>query len=129
MFDGERYEETPGSGPVEQVLVACVSAVGLAVETTARLDLTRVDGLVLRRVVLALEHARTALDATSGHALVELDDQRTLRNTIGLTTSKWLAREAGLPPGVARQRLAMALKLRDELPEVDDALTSGELSF
>ena len=128
MFDSG-HEEPTEAGPVEQVLSACVSAVGLALETTSQLDLTHADGVALRRTILALEQARTALDATCGHALVELDDQRAPLNAMGMPTSKWLAREAGLPPGVAKQRLAMARKLRDELPELDDALVAGQVSF
>ncbi|MHB1137717.1 MAG: HNH endonuclease signature motif containing protein [Microthrixaceae bacterium] len=84
---------------------------------------------VLAALIAGLERSRTALDATGGHLLVELDDARGLVDLSGLTTSKWLAREAGLPAGVARQRLAVARRLRDELPEVDQALSDGRISF
>ena len=115
--------------PMAAVLTSCAHAARLAVEATARIDVSGADVETLHDLVLDLERARTQLDATCAHALVELDDHDGLDKAIGISTSRWLAREAGLPAGVARQRLAVARKLRDQLPEVDEALVAGRISW
>ncbi len=86
------------------------------------------DDELLRRAV-ALEQVRRSLDAGSCHVLAELDRRGTTDERTGLRTGTWLAREAGLPLGVARGRTNTARKLADRLPDVDSALTRGEITF
>ena len=115
--------------PAGAVLSSCVHAARLAFEASARVDVVGADVTVLHDLVLEVERARQLLDATCAHALAELDDRDGLDKAMGISTSRWLAREAGLPSGVARQRLAVARKLRDQLPEVDEALVDGRISW
>ena len=113
----------------EQVLLSCSTAAHAAGTLVAHVS---ADGLavdVLSGVTLQLEATRRMLDAAEAHLLVELDDLKAVDRGLGLTTSRWLAREAGVPSGVARQRLAVARKLREELPEVDAAWTDGRIGF
>jgi hypothetical protein len=134
MFDAsvvdELRDETAGSlSDPERLLLSCSTAVHAATTLAAH---TGADGLqvdVLSTVTLQLEAARRMLDATEAHLLVELDDLKAVDRGLGLTTSRWLAREAGVPSGVARQRLAVARTLRDVLPEVDEAWTQGRVGF
>jgi len=111
------------------VVSACVHAARVAVDASARIDVVGAEVQELHDLVLEVERARQLLDATCAHALAELDDRDGLDKALGISTSRWYSREAGIPPGVARQRLAVAKKLRDQLPEVDDALVEGRLSW
>lgn len=115
--------------PSDAVVSSCAHAARVAVEVSARVDVDGADMDVLHDLVLELERTRQLLDATSAHALAELDGRDGIDKAMGISTSRWLAREAGLPAGVARQRLAVARTLRDQLPEVDDALVEGRISW
>jgi hypothetical protein len=127
MFDSP--EELEALDPAEAVLVSCAHAAQLALDTCARVDLTGANSDVIREALLSLERARVSLDAAAGHALVEFDDHNMRGNRVGLTTTRWLARNTGVPSGVARQRLAVARTLRDSLPEVGDALVEGRIGW
>ena len=61
--------------------------------------------------------------------LAELDRRGTTDERSGLRTGSWLAREASLPLSVARGRTTTARKLADRLPDVDRALTRGEITL
>jgi len=113
----------------EDLLLSCTTAAHAAGTIAAHAPAGgfRVD--ILTAATLQLEATRRMLEAAEAHLLVELDDVRAVDRGLGLTTSRWLAREAGVPSGVARQRLAVARKLRDELPEVDAAWTDGRIGF
>jgi Domain of unknown function (DUF222) len=134
MFDtsvvDELEERTAGSlSTIERLLLSVSTAAHTATTVAAH---TTTDGLqadVLSTVTLQLEASRRALDAAEAHLLVELDDLHATDHGFGLSTSRWLAREAGLPSGIARQRLAVARTLRDTLPEVDTAWTEGRIGF
>ena len=134
MFEARAVEELrarvgDGLSAPEQLLLSCTTAAHVAGTLAAHMtaDGLRVD--VLSSATLQVEGARRALEAAEAHLLVELDDLKAVDRGLGLTTSRWLAREAGVPSGVARQRLAVARKLRDELPEVDAAWTDGSIGF
>jgi hypothetical protein len=120
MFDSD------GVGQLHQVLV---HAAGDSLSAAARLDPGGLDDVTLRRVVLGLERSRRCLDAAEAHLLAELHHRDSTDRRDGLRTSRWLAREARLPAGAARQRVRTATRLRDVLPEVDDALTDGRIGF
>ena len=134
VFDtlvAERPDAT-ADGPVEltELLRVLVGSAGHALSTAALVDVDGMDAAVLRQVVLGVEQLRRALDATEAHALAELTERDVIDRTEGTSTSRWLAREAQLPSGVARQRVTVATALRDRLPEqVDRALTDGRIGF
>lgn len=116
-----------GLSGAEQVLAACVDAASAALVVAARVDTAGMDGGFVAGVVLGLERARRVLDAAEAHGLAALDAGGWSDRVEGLATSRWLARDAGLPAGVARRRLVVANRL-GELPEaVDDAYSAGEL--
>jgi hypothetical protein len=120
MFDSD------GVGQLHQVLV---HAAGDTLSAAARLDPGDLDDATLRGVIVGLERSRRRLDAAEAHLLAELHDRSATEDAEGLATSRWLAREAALPAGAARQRVRTATKLRDTLTEVDDALTDGRIGF
>jgi hypothetical protein len=78
---------------------------------------------------LGIEQLRGQLDAAEAHLLAELDARGTCEIEFGLRTARWLAREAMLPPGVAKARLHVGATLRTVLPDVDDALIEGRISW
>jgi hypothetical protein len=120
------------TGPVEltELLRVLVGSAGHAMSTAALVDVDGMDADALRQVVLGVEQLRRALDATEAHALAELTERDVIDRTDGTSTSRWLAREAQLPSGVARQRVTVATALRDRLPDqVDRALTDGRIGF
>lgn len=86
------------------------------------------DEQLMTRAVL-LERARRFLDAASGHALAELDRRGVTEHAAGLRTGTWLAREAGLPQAAAASRVRTARKLADTLPDVDRALSRGQIGI
>ena len=65
----------------------------------------------LRDLTSSIEMLRRFLDAAEAHLLAEMDARRVTDLRSGLSTSKWLARRAALPVGVARQRLIVAQRL------------------
>jgi hypothetical protein len=77
----------------------------------------------------ALETLRSLVDAAESHVLAELDARGACDAHTGLSTGTWLAREAGLPLGVARNRVRVGVGLRARLGAVDEALVEGRISF
>ncbi len=82
----------------------------------------------LQTGVLTLEAAQTALAAAEAALLAELDGRGTTELEHALPTGTWLAREAHLPPRVARGKVRTAVKLRRCLPGVADAMIDGHIS-
>lgn len=124
--------EGPLDAPIEltELLCVLVGSAGHAMSTAALVDVDGMDTAALRRVVLGAEQLRRALDATEAHALAEIADRDVIDRTEGTSTSRWLAREAQLPSGVASQRLAVATALRGRLADqVDRALTDGRIGL
>ena len=117
-------ERTPLDGVDLDAEVLSITARDVAVWDASRAS----DDELLRRAV-ALEQVRRLLDAGSCHVLAELDRRGTTDERSGLRTGTWLAREAGLPHGVATARTRTARALADTLPEVDAALTRGEIGI
>lgn len=121
---------TEGQVELTELLRVLVGSAGHAMSTAALVAVDGMDADALRQVVLGVEQLRRALDATQAHALAELVDRQVVERTDGTSTTRWLAREAQLPSGVARQRVAVATALRHRLPEqVDRALTDGHITF
>jgi hypothetical protein len=128
----ERPADTTGTGPVEltELLRVLVGSAGHAMATAALIDVTDMDADTLQQVTVGIEQLRRALDATQAHMLAELVDRDTTDRTHGTSTSRWLAREAQLPAGLARQRVTLATALRHHLPDaVDRALTDGHIGI
>ncbi len=84
----------------------------------ASVDTEQLSSEDLRDLTLRLEQLRRFVDAGEAHVLAELDQRRVTELRSGLRTSKWLADRAGVPSGVARQRLVVAKRLA-ALPIVD----------
>lgn len=76
-----------------------------------------------------LERERTGIDAEQATVLAELEARGVCDRDFGLTTPRWLAREAGLPAVVAKARVRVAWKLRRWFPHVADALGAGTISW
>jgi hypothetical protein len=83
----------------------------------------------LLAAAVGLEAARCRLDAAQAHVLAELERRGTTARELGLHTGPWLAREAHLPVGAARERVRVAVKLATVLPGTDAALTDGRISW
>ncbi len=94
-----------------------------------RLDPAGASDLEVAERVAAIERQRTRLDAESAVLLGELEARKVTDREFGLGTAAWLAHEAGLPSGVARNRVRVAWKLRRYLPLVADALESGRIGW
>ena len=124
MFDGAEERRLLG-----ELVAAMTSAAGESLGAAAQFDLSLLDDAALSATVEALEGVRRSLDATVGHALVELHDRRTCEREHRLATSKWLARESQQASGVARERLSGALKLARVLPVVDERLREGRVGW
>ena len=121
---------TDGHAELTELLRVLVGSAGHAMSTAALIAVDGMDTDALRQVVLGIEHLRRALDATQAHALAELADHQVTDRTDGTSTSRWLARKAQLPAGIARHRVALATALRHRLPEsVDRALTDGDIGI
>ncbi len=138
MFDAfdtlvdQRPDPAGCDAPVELagLLRVLVGSAGHAMTTAALVDCGGLDDHTLRQVVLGAEQLRRMLDATEAHALAELADRDVTDRTEGTSTTRWLARDAQIPSGVARQRVSVASALRLRLPEqVDRALTDGAIGF
>jgi len=76
-----------------------------------------------------LERRRTLLDAEEAVVLGELEARKGTDREFGLGTAAWLAHEAGLPGGVARNRVRVSWKLRRYFPLVAGALASGRITW
>lgn len=138
MFDvfdtlvDKRPDSAGCDAPVElaELLRVLVGSAGHAMTTAALIDCGGLDDQTLRQVVLGAEQLRRTLDATEAHALGELADRDVTDRTEGTSTTRWLARDAQIPSGVARQRVRVATALRHRLPEqVDRSLTDGAIGF
>ena len=110
-------------------LQQCVAAAREGLAGAARCDPRGVDRVELCDAALELERLRRLLDAAQGRVLAELHGRNVTLGQHALATSRWLARDAKLPPGVARQRVATAAQLDQFLPEVADAQAQGALGF
>ena len=126
MFETGTDSE-PKSAEVQ--LRGYVDSARSALAAAAQLAVDEVEWSTLREVTLQIEQLRRFADATEAHALVQIHDGNLTDQTEGLATSRWLAHHAGLPSGAARQRVQVALKLREVLPQVDDALAEGSIGF
>jgi hypothetical protein len=76
---------------------------------------------------VAAERLQSFASVMLAHGLCELDIRSVTDTEYGMTAASWVAREAGIPGGVARRQLRMGRCLRD-LPVVDDAAADGLLS-
>lgn len=119
-------DPTAAAGP-DALAIVLVASAARALSAAAQLAADELDDATLTDVVLGVEQLRRAVDATEAHALAELHDRGTTDRTAGLATSQWLAREAALPHGVARERLRVANRLSSDLGVVDDALSAGRI--
>ena len=108
--------------------VAQIDSVVEALRGLAATDVVGADEQVLCDAALTLEAARRLLDATECHVLGELEARNVTDRVFGDRTAAWLARHAGLPSGVAKQRVRVGTKLR-RLDPVDQRLTNGTVGF
>jgi hypothetical protein len=106
------------------ILRTAIDALG----TFARTDVAGSDEDHLCEAAVGLERARRFLDAAQCHVLGELEARNVTDRSFGQRTSSWLAHHAGLPSGVARQRVRVAAKLR-RLEPLDERLTAGQVGF
>lgn len=123
------YEAAEARRIIGELVAAMTAAAGESLAAAARFDLMHLDDDALRSAVLSLEAVRRSLDATVAHALVELHERRATERGNALATSRWLARETQQVSGISRERLSGALKLRRDLPVVDDALAEGRVGW
>ena len=105
-----------------------VSGIVEALRRLAAVDVAGADEQVLCDAALALESARRFLDATQCHVLGELEARGVTDRAAGQRTSAWLAHHAGLPSGVARQRVRVGTQLR-RLGALDERLRAGAVGF
>jgi 5-methylcytosine-specific restriction protein A len=98
----------------------------MASAAVADLGLVAPDELL--STVEGLERLRRYVDAVESHVLAKLDAEGTCDERFGLRTARWLADRAKLPSGVANDRVRLARRLRDVLPDTDTALSKGEVT-
>jgi hypothetical protein len=110
---------------VAEEAVELVEKVG---RTIAGLDAAAGSDTDLCAAAVALSRLSSLVAAGQAAVLAELDARGVCDREFGLTTASWLAREATLPSGVARQQVNTAAKLRTDLPETHDALTAGRIT-
>lgn len=125
MFDTELSPELSDTATRARVYARLGDT---AVRDLAQLDVGALTPDDLRDLTLALEQFRRFSDAAEAHLLAEIDTRQVTEFRSGLTTSKWLAKRAGLPAGVARRRLVVANRLAG-LTAVDEALSGGRIGF
>ena len=125
MFDAVATPELSDSAAHARSMTRLAEVGARTLATTDADELSSED---LRDLVCSVEHLRRFLDAAEAHMLVELDARGVTDLRSGLSTSKWLARRAALPAGVARQRLTVARRLA-ALPQVDAALSQGWIGY
>lgn len=128
MFGNERDVSRPAPLFHRDDLVD-FEAVVSALAAAATVSFKGCDEQVVCDAALQLERARRFLDATESHALAELEARSVTDRAFGLRTGPWLAELAGLPSGVAKARVKTAKSLATLLPEVDKALTAGDIGF
>jgi hypothetical protein len=102
---------------------------GLVGRSIASADVVSATDDELCDATVALARLSSQVAAGLAHVLGELDARRVCDREHGLATHSWLAREAGVPQGVARSHLKTARVLRDALSDVDAAVTEGRLTF
>ncbi len=116
---------SPGSSEAAELLV--LVELGVLAGRVASVDERSLDAEVLMGTVELIEQARRFLDAAEGAALAELDARGSCDQHHGMKTHRWVARECGVAPGVARSRVQVGNKLRVWLPGTDQAVRSGRL--
>ena len=116
---------SPGSFEAAELLV--LVELGVLAGRVASVDERSLDAEVLMGTVVLIEQARRFLDAAEGAALAELDARGSCDQHHGMKTHRWVARECGVAPGVARSRVQIGNKLRVWLPGTDQAVRSGRL--
>src|ERR1700712_2394010 len=77
----------------------------------------------------ALERSRRQLDAAEAHVLAEAETRGITNDRRGLRTGAWVAFETHESIPAAGRRGALSVRLRDEFPLVDTALTDGRISW
>jgi hypothetical protein len=92
-------------------------------------DLRCEPDVLLVDTVRALEAAQKAVDSARVALVAELDARAEPLRRTGLRTPGWLAHEFGLPRPVAGRHVAVARKLRHDLPTVADALRGGRIGI
>jgi hypothetical protein len=112
--------ETSTSSPVAEPVAVIASAVGVL----AKVEVEAMSPGDLQAMVISLERARRQLDAAVLHAAGELEVRGSTDIEHGLSTGKWLAREALLPATTANRVVRHGHKLRG-FPSVDAAFTAG----
>lgn len=128
MFGSERNTNSQGA-LFDRDDLGSLEAVVSALANAATVSFTGCDENTACDAVLQLERARRFLDATESHALAELEAQSVTDRAFGLRTGPWLAERASLPSGVAKARVKTAKSLATVLPDVDKALTKGDIGF
>jgi hypothetical protein len=76
----------------------------------------------------ALAEHQSLVSVGLARVVAELDARGSADAEFGLTTASWLAREAALPGGVARQSVRLGAKLCTVLPVISDAVVEGRIT-
>ena len=92
-------------------------------------EVAGIDAAGLCGEVVVLEELRRVIDVAEGARLAELDKRDATATGHGLVTHRWLAREAKLPAGVARDRVKVGVALRDRFDRLGDAVEDGKISW
>ncbi len=95
----------------------------------ASVDLGGANDEELCEAMLSLEALRRVVDAAQARVVAEAEARDVCDRRHGLPTSRWLAREAKLAAGTAKQRVAVANTMRRHLGQVHEALGDGRISW
>ncbi|MFN8039891.1 MAG: DUF222 domain-containing protein [Acidimicrobiales bacterium] len=125
-------DTSPGSGPAveassERSLADAVAVVRSALAAAGTVG--AVDDEVLCDQVLVLEELRRVVDVAEGARLAELDRRDATARDHGLVTHRWLAREAMLPAGVARDRVKVGTAITERFDRLGPAVEAGRISW
>lgn len=83
----------------------------------------------LFEAAVGLGHLVSLVQVAQAHVLAELDARGATDVRFGMRTVQWVASQSGAAPGPIRGRLRVGRALRSHFDTVDEAVSSGDVSF
>ena len=121
MFELGSTDGRPGVVPVELV------DIGSAVDALVGLDVSDVDGSVLRKVAVLLERDAARFDAVRAIVAAQLDERGHTEEFFGLRTGQWIAKATRTPVGAQKRRVTVSTRLANEFPDLLAAMSAGHI--
>lgn len=106
-----------------------MSELGSYIDELDAEDLDATPDAVLAQDIIELFRFADQIQARALRRLVRYDRRMAWRGDGSLSMQAWLRKHCRLSPGAARERVTVARRLNDELPETTTALEAGEISY